>query len=317
MDEIDINVFSLNCNGLASDVKKRISVINRLKKKGKGVFMLQETHSTDATKSKFLSLWNSKNAFFSHGSSNTKGVAILISKDYHVNLLNEYKDTDGRYVIIDVELNNTKYTIGNLYAPTRNFEKEQIETFKAFTADISKCEQENVILGGDFNLYLNPRLDKLDSMPDSSDNPDYRQEIISYLEVNNMIDIWRTLNPDKRLYTWFRGNKRSRLDYIFTSEHLLNYADKIDILPGFFSDHSLLLTSINTGNMDERGRGFWKFNTSLLHDDVYVKEIKNIVKNSRDKYQHLEDKGLVWEIIKSDIRSFTIPYTVQKKKANI
>jgi exonuclease III len=317
MAEVDIAIYSLNCNGLG-DKTKRMAVLNKLKRKGKGIFMLQETHSTIATQAEWFSSWDSKNIFFSHGTSNKKGVITIISKEYDIKILNEYKDTEGRYIILDIEMDNIKYTIGNLYAPTRNFEKEQINTFKDFISDIRKCEQENVILGGDFNLYLNPRVDKLHSMPDSSDNPDYRQEILSYLEVNDMIDIWRTLNPDKRMYTWFRGHdKRSRLDYIFTSEHLLNYAEKIDILPGIFSDHSLVKASFSNGNSEQRGRGFWKFNTSLLHDDIYVKEIKNIIKESRSKYQHLEDKGLLWELIKSDVRSFTVPYTAKKKKVSI
>ncbi len=81
---------------------------------------------------------------------------------------------------------------------------------------------ENTIIGGDFNLYLNPRLDKLDTMPDSQYNPEYRQNILSFLEIENLIDIWRTLNPFACIFMWFRGNARSRLDYVFTSHHLLH-----------------------------------------------------------------------------------------------
>ena len=55
-----------------------------------------------------------------------------------------------------------------------------------------------------------------------------------------MVYVWRAINPDMTFFTWHRDNKRSRLDYIFTSEHLLNCVDECNILPGIHTDHSLL-----------------------------------------------------------------------------
>ena len=45
MTEIDMNIYSLNCNGLSDDVKRN-AVFEKLKKKGEGIFLLQETHCT-------------------------------------------------------------------------------------------------------------------------------------------------------------------------------------------------------------------------------------------------------------------------------
>ena len=311
--QIDVNVFSLNCNGL-SDKVKRTSVFNHLKRKRKGIFMLQETHTTLNSEFTWKNQWGCKKVFFSHGTSNSRGTAILISSDYDVSVLKEFKDEYGRFIILDIIINEARFTLGNLYAPTRNFEKDQIDVFKTFTEKISECNDENVILGGDFNLYLNPRLDKLDNMPETGDNASYRVEIESYMEVNNLVDVWRVINPDKRFFTWSRGTKRSRLDYFLVSEHLLNYTDNTDILPGFMSDHSLLQFTCSSGNSDSKGKGFWKFNSSLLHDDVYVDQVKNIIKDTKAMYMEYTDKGFVWELVKSKIRSFTVPYTSKKKK---
>ena len=312
MAEIDITLFSLNRNGLG-DETKRIALFNKLRKKGNGIFMLQETHSTTECESTWKRNWGCTNMFFSHGTSAKKGVCIMFSKEYDINVVNQYSDDEGRFVILDVERNGVTYTIANLYAPTRNYEKEQIDVFQSFIEHIGKCNQENIVIGGDFNVYLNPRLDKLDNMPDKPDNVHYRHEILSYLEVNNMVDIWRTLNPDKRFFTWNRGGKRSRLDYFFTSEHMLNFVSRADILPGHQSDHSLLMLCFNTCNTNTKGRGFWKFNSSLLYDDKYVSEIKRIVMEAKDKHQY-QDKGLIWELIKYDIRVFTLSYASQKRK---
>ena len=131
---------------------------------------------------KWKEQWQNNNIVFSHGSSNSKGVAILFSTDFEAKIMKESKDKDGRYIILDILHNNHILTIANLYAPTRNTESDQIKVFKSFCEDIRQFEMENTIIGGDFNLYLNIKLDKLDSVPDTNDNPNYRNEIESFLE---------------------------------------------------------------------------------------------------------------------------------------
>ncbi len=44
MDKVDIKLFSLNANGLGDDIKRK-AVFTKLKSKGEGIFLLQETHS--------------------------------------------------------------------------------------------------------------------------------------------------------------------------------------------------------------------------------------------------------------------------------
>ena len=272
MTEIDIQIYSLNCNGLNDDLKRR-AVFDKLKNKGQGIFLLQETHCTTEKEQKWRTEWGN-NMFFSNGTSNARGVATLITNNYDFKLLKVEKDIDGRFLIIDVERNGTMYTIGNLYAPTRNFEKDQQRCFGNFITQLQNMQNINTILGGDFNLYLNPRLDKLDHSPDHNDNRNFRSDVKFFMSVNNYVDLWRTVNPDKRYFTWHRGTKRSRLDYILASEHLLNFIEDVTILPGIQSDHSLLKLSLKSGNKQERWRGFWKFNSSLLHDPIYVDKSK-------------------------------------------
>ena len=102
---------------------------------------------------------------------------------------------------------------------------------------------------------MNPRLDKMDNSHDHNDNRNFRADVCSFMETNNIVDAWRTVNPDKRCFTWHRAEKRSRLDYVLTSEHLLNFIDDVNILPGIQSDHSLLKLSLKSGNKHEKGGG--------------------------------------------------------------
>jgi hypothetical protein len=84
-------------------------------------------------------------------------------------------------------------------------------------------------------------------------------------------------------------------------------------MPGVHSDHSIISVEIGK-NLETRGKGFWKFNSSLLHDPDYVFEVKNIIKKSEQELNHYTDKGLIWEIVKLRIRSVSIPYSINKKK---
>ena len=197
MAEIDLSIFSINCNGLNDDLK-RIAVFAKLKKKTKGIILLQETHSTPGMEQRWQNDWGNKQMYFSHGASNSRGVAIIITNNYDANIVNIRRDTNGRMILLDIERNGTVYTVGNIYAPTRNFEQDQRLVFREFTNYLEQMQNVHIVLGGDYNLYMIPRLDKLDTMPEHHDNQNYREDITSFLDINNLVDVWRTLNPDER-----------------------------------------------------------------------------------------------------------------------
>ena len=314
MSIMELKIYSKNTNGLGNEVKRQ-AVFDKLNRKGPAIFMLQETHCVPSLENIFKRQFGSNDMYFSNGTSNSCGVLTAISKGYEVKVLNVFKDNDGRYLIMDIERNGFIYRLGNIYAPTRNNEHSQMEVLKSFTDIIYDSVTEHIITAGDWNLYMT-KLDKLDVMPDTNDNNTYRQNLNSFLETNNMIDAWRTLNPTTKMFTWHRGNKRSRLDYIFCSEHLLNNIAEVSILPGIHSDHSLLYLNINSNKTQNRGKGFWKFNSNLLHDILYVQKIKQIIHDKKLEY-NIHDLGLKWDLIKLEIRNFTIPYCSRKKKANL
>ena len=75
-------------------------------------------------------------------------------------------------------------------------------------------------------------------------------------------------------------------------------------------------SSIRSDNYQkQRGPGFWKFNASLLSDNKYVELLKENISQSKIDYCNIEDKSLKWDLIKMEIRAFTIRYS--KRKARI
>ena len=187
MEDIDLKVFSLNCNVLHDNVK-RTATMQKLKKQGPGIYLLQETHSTSQQEFAWATTWDCRAIYFLHGTSNSRGVTVLITSNYDIKVHNVLKDEYGRFLILDIERNGSKYTIGNIYMPTRNHETEQRDTFAQSTAELDKFENGHVIIGGDYNVYVNPALDKIDGMGENSDNGNFRMDLTSYLDVNNLVD---------------------------------------------------------------------------------------------------------------------------------
>ena len=129
------------------------------------------------------------------------------------------------------------------------------------------------IFAGDYNVVLNPLQDTRNYL--HVNNPHAMNELNSQISSLNLIDIWRDLNPDAKTYTWqkFNQNKWARLDYFLISSSLLPFVQKADVVPSFCSDHSGISLDIDFEKF-HRGRGFWKFNSSLLKNKDYIDKIK-------------------------------------------
>ena len=104
-----------------------------------------------------------------------------------------------------------------------------------------------------------------------------------------------------------------RLDYLFLSKNFERAIADVKIMPNIFLDHSGLNVLIGTEDEQaHRGPGFWKFNDSLLADKTYVELITKNIPDNVKKYQELEDKGLLWEMTKMEIRATTVIFAKRK-----
>ena len=81
-------------------------------------------------------------------------------------------------------------------------------------------------------------------------------------------------------------------------------------------DHSPVLFSLGKEKTKIRGKGFWKFNSSLIKDQNYITEIKKLIRNFSNENESLFNCQLKWELLKYEVRKFTIKYTkhVAKEK---
>ena len=309
---------SFNARGL-SDGAKRRTIFNWIKKNHKGVTLLQETHSTPAVEKQWQREWGS-DMLFSHGSSKSKGVAILLPKSLKIEINKTTLDNDGRLIMTDINIEDQNFILVNLYAPTKDKQNEQLQLLLDLQLMLAEFQDRNIVIGGDFNTCMNPFYDKSGGTNDNISN--YSECLIEFMTEYNLMDIWRSLNPESRQFTW-RGMTRaglvqSRLDLFLTSAHMIYDVDFAEIRPGIRSDHNIINVKFLINEVQQRGPGFWKFNVSLLKDAQYVDKIKNLIAECKIKYANFENKPLLWDIIKCEIRSETISHaswcSKQRKK---
>ena len=323
-----ITIVSVNTQGLG-DKSKRKDVLNFLKSKKYSIYFLQDTHFTKPEENYIRAQWGYQ-CFFSSHTGQSRGVAILINNNFDFKLLNEEKDEDGNLLVLDIEINNKKVTLINLYAPNR----DDPQFFRSLKDRISKSVNP-CIIAGDFNLVLNPEIDMYNYK--NVNNPNARNILLETMAQFDLIDCWREQNQEKLEYTWFRKNpiKKARLDYFIISENLYTDLDTVTIKPGYRTDHSMIYIKFEFDKFI-RGKSYWKMNNSLLKDKEYVKQIKEVIQNVKMRYaasvqdnimnvndipiQYLKldiNDQLFFETLLLEIRGKTIQYSSYKKKCQV
>ena len=320
-----LTIISLNCQGLNNNQKRR-DVFHYLRNKKYSIYFLQDTHFQEKMETQVLSEWG-YTGFFSSYASNARGVAILFNNNFEFKVKIAHRDTDGNCVMVLAQIKQNDFLFVNVYGPNR----DDPEFYKDLNEKIKEFRVDRVIIGGDFNLVLDPSRDYCNYK--NINNPKAREEVENMINDIELNDIWRDLNEDCRRYTWRRSTpfQQARLDFFLISDHVVTYVDDVDIAYGYRSDHSMILLKLKFGERS-RCQSFWKFNTSLLRDKSYLDEINEEIRKVKDEYvvtpyarENLENiplnelqltipDDLFLDVLLMKLRSKTISYASMKKR---
>ena len=108
-------------------------------------------------------------------------------------------------------------------------------------------------------------------------------------------DIWRFLNPSVEQFTWRNKSfkKQCRLDFFLISTKLNALTDKYKIVYTAETEHSAIMIHLKSDELKhKRGIGFWKFNQSLLQDEIFVSNLRAEIPDFKQKYVDVEDLRL-------------------------
>ena len=127
--------------------------------------------------------------------------------------------------------------------------------------------------------------------------------------------MFRRIKPGKLFFTWKQKKPTFmgvRLDFFLVSELTARLVNKTDIWPGYKTDHSFPCYTVALKDLN-RGPGYWKLNTALLHDQELTTQLEYIIDQEiAQDYQNVKTK---WEVIKLAIRGYTLKYSARKAKS--
>ena len=270
----------MNCRGLA-DRQKRRDVLDHLRSKRPSIVFLQDIH-LDSEKARTLLMEWGLEGKIAPGSSNSRGTALLFNSNFAYRIDNTYTHQGGNYVIVDLTIQDQNITLCSVYGPN----KDDPDFYRQMFQTIEQMGNDSIILGGDWNLVIDPELDYCNYK--QINNRRARTILLEKIQEFDLVDVWRKQNESNRVYTWQTNDfrKQSRLDFFLVSENLVSLVQKTDIESGYRTDHSLVSLEIDT-KIDKRGKGLWKFNVSLLQNEDYSQLVKNSLQECKELYAAL------------------------------
>ena len=257
---------------------KRLDLWCKFKEMKADLVFLQETHLVEDDIEKLKREWNIS-IYLSGTTTNSKGVAILINNTFEYRVLNISRDLDGRYLQITLDVANLyAITFVNVYGPNR----DSPLWYKTLFSNTSEAEADYTVYVGDSNVCLED-IDFYNYI--TLRNPKSNSVIKENIEKLGLVDIWRLQHSETKKYTWGTKNpfKRARLDYFLINEDLLSLCPDAKIHSCYKSDHNVISLEINISK-NEKERGSWKLNSTLLENKELVTLIKKEIKLIKQTY---------------------------------
>lgn len=239
---------------------------------------------------------------------------ILVKDDLDFKLNSLSSDDKGRYIIMEAEVQGSSFLFVNIYAP--NSAQDQCCFYDNLNKNIEENiigKEDRIIIGGDFNVTLNPEWDCSGGNQSKKASVKYVEDLCLDFDL---IDIWRIRNPGVKRFTWRQKKPliQRRLDFWLLSDVCQEDIEKSDIISSINSDHSAITLHFSSIGKQKNGPSFWKFNASLVDDTNFVALLTESVPKWLIEFNAVTDKRVLWDLIKYRIRQMTIKYSKERAR---
>ena len=296
-------VATLNCKGLHLSNKSDLLKI-LIKKENPDILLLQETHVDSLKFGKLIEKKIGGKFFWSFGTNNARGVGVYIKTSLDFVFYKFITDPFGRFIVIDAKIQGREFRLINVYAPNNQADRKQ------FFRDIYPyfVTPKAIIFGGDLNCIKDVTIDKINGNPNMGTSG--WNEISTLIKDSHLIDTYRHIFPNKRTVSWSDGVIGCLLDRIFISNDYASKIEKPMFVPTTLSDHDLfkfnvlpLLPSVDAG------KGYWKFNNSLLDDADFKGKIRSKIIVALEEIDQNTDLMLWWDELKISLKKISINHS--------
>ncbi len=151
------------------------------------IIFLQETHS----KIDDITFWSKQwgdDIYFSHGTSRSAGVAILL-KNFRGQVISQVAGANGHWLFLIVTLDDLKLILVNIYGYNGSTENKNLLEQISLQLDHIKLTHstDNVIMGGDLNLVHDDFYDKFPTRFSAS-HPN--NIFTNFCNEQSLTDVW-------------------------------------------------------------------------------------------------------------------------------
>jgi len=296
-------MLSANVNGI-NDNRKKEAIKEHICKNSKIIF-LQETKID-----KHVGIDDLKRIFFGYymiispstgNNGNCGGLVTMIKKIDCIKINYASRIITDRYICIDITVAGSRFRLINIYAPNDGYER--IRFFHEFEhlLDTNKY----IIMGGDFNCIDSINLDRMGGSNKEANvkNTLRGSEVLKrYKLSHDIIDVFRTRNPDIKAVTFTNGKMGSRLDKFYISASRCENVTKMNIEPNPFSDHDAISMTIKFNQIELSREKIWKCNVEVLREP----KLKGIINELVGKIDRENDNW--WDKFKEEVKSGIVEF---------
>jgi exodeoxyribonuclease-3 len=125
-----IKLCSVNCRGL-SDKTKRRDVLNYLRKKNFSIYCLQDVHWDQKWENMIRAEWGYE-CFTAGNTSNSRGVAVLLSNNFNFKIRNIKRDEMGNWIALDISMMSMDVSLVCIYMAPMMISQISITRLKMF-----------------------------------------------------------------------------------------------------------------------------------------------------------------------------------------
>ena len=236
---INLSFATQNCNSLnmTTNVKNFELKIAAIKNLGTDIIFLCDTrmvsnkgvNGINRVKQAFRDTKGKKYKVYANSTKNSRGVAILISFDINMQVIEICSDIEENYIFLKVMYMGQEVILGSIYGPNNTSR----DFYRCLTRILNKNRNSQIIMGGDWNTVWdrNPVATNIDTFNMASIPNAKNSELLEGLASEfGLFDPYRVLYPSKRSFTYspygtVRLN-RSRLDFFVVSANVLNNITK-------------------------------------------------------------------------------------------
>lgn len=199
-------------------------------------------------------------------------------------------------MLVDCVLNMNRVTLVHIYGP--NYDDPAF--FNDLLLRLAAVEG-HCLVGGDFNLVLNPAIDR--SSPKSL-TPSGAASILNHGIIElGLCDVWHTLNHNKKDFSFFSNdhNSYSRTDMFLAPKNILNRIKDCSYLAAVLSDHNpVKMTWVMDSIQPPSNR--WRFKTFMLKDPEFIAHMNSQIDLFLEANLHSASHANIWEALKAFMR---------------